>query len=189
MEGERDRIVLRSTAFSDSLGIVNPHAVPAHQRFKTNDREDLEYRRKPSVKQDKKPAIGVREPGSAFRLAPQNNQLPPERCILGVQPALGLERRSQDGQHKRDRRDHAARMADSFAQSTRMRLSTHTGPNSFPQAPVDRPVDQSHLEPSIDTRDKINRLKTLKRAIYGRAGAELPRARMMSISALVEHEK
>ncbi len=39
------------------------------------------------------------------------------------------------------------------------------------------------------TEGQINRLKTLKRAMYGRANAELLRARMMPLSALLEHEK
>jgi transposase len=39
------------------------------------------------------------------------------------------------------------------------------------------------------TEGRINRLKTLKRPMYGRANAELLRARMMPLSALLEHEK
>jgi Transposase len=41
---------------------------------------------------------------------------------------------------------------------------------------------------NAQTEGQINRLKTLKRAMYGRAGAELLRARMMPISAFAEHE-
>jgi len=39
------------------------------------------------------------------------------------------------------------------------------------------------------TEGQINRLKTLKRAMHGRAGAELLRARMIPLSAFAEHEK
>jgi hypothetical protein len=39
------------------------------------------------------------------------------------------------------------------------------------------------------TEGQINRLKTLKRAMYGRASTELLRARMMPLSAVPEHEK
>ena len=39
------------------------------------------------------------------------------------------------------------------------------------------------------TEGQINRLKTLKRAMYGRASAELLRARMIPLSAFTEHEK
>jgi transposase len=38
------------------------------------------------------------------------------------------------------------------------------------------------------TEGQINRLKTLKRAMYGRAGAELLRARMMPLPTFMEHE-
>jgi transposase len=39
------------------------------------------------------------------------------------------------------------------------------------------------------TEGHINRLKTLKRAMYGRAGAELLRARMLPLHALIQHGK
>jgi len=39
------------------------------------------------------------------------------------------------------------------------------------------------------TEGHINRLKNLKRAMYGRAGAELLRARMLPLHALIQHGK
>jgi transposase len=39
------------------------------------------------------------------------------------------------------------------------------------------------------TEGQINRLKTLKRAIYGRAGAELLRARMLPLHLPIQHAK
>jgi transposase len=39
------------------------------------------------------------------------------------------------------------------------------------------------------TEGQINRLKTLKRAMYGRAGVELLRARMLPLSSIIEHGK
>jgi transposase len=39
------------------------------------------------------------------------------------------------------------------------------------------------------TEGQINRLKTLKRAIYGRAGAELLRARMLPLHSPIQHGK
>nr|WP_043333333.1 ISL3 family transposase [Methylosinus sp. LW4] len=39
------------------------------------------------------------------------------------------------------------------------------------------------------TEGQIKRLKTLKRSMYGRAGAELLRARMLPLSSMVEHGK
>jgi transposase len=39
------------------------------------------------------------------------------------------------------------------------------------------------------TEGQINRLKTLKRAMYGRAGPELLRARMLPLHSAIEHGK
>ena len=39
------------------------------------------------------------------------------------------------------------------------------------------------------TEGQINRLKTLKRAMYGRAGAELLRARMLPLHSPIQHGK
>ena len=39
------------------------------------------------------------------------------------------------------------------------------------------------------TEGQINRLKRLKRAMYGRASVELMRARMIPLSGFTEHEK
>jgi transposase len=39
------------------------------------------------------------------------------------------------------------------------------------------------------TEGQINRLKTLLRSMYGRAGAELLRARMLPLSSIAEHGK
>ena len=39
------------------------------------------------------------------------------------------------------------------------------------------------------TEGQINRLKTLKRAMYGRAGPELLRARMLPLHSPIEHGK
>ena len=39
------------------------------------------------------------------------------------------------------------------------------------------------------TEGQINRLKTLKRSMYGRAGVELLRARMLPVSSIAEHGK
>jgi hypothetical protein len=45
---------------------------------------------------DKVPAVVVREPNAAVHLTPQNDQLMPERRVLGFKPALRLEWRSQE---------------------------------------------------------------------------------------------
>jgi hypothetical protein len=46
------------------------------------------YPREPSVEVNEKPAIGVPQRGPAFDLAPQKDQPPPERRILGLKSAL-----------------------------------------------------------------------------------------------------
>src|SRR5271169_4318142 len=101
--------------------------MPTHQRLRTDDGEDVQDRREPSVELDEKPTVGVRQPRPTLHLAPQNNQLLPERCILRLKSALRLEWRSQNAQHKEDQRYHAARIADSLTPPTRMRFSAHTG--------------------------------------------------------------
>jgi hypothetical protein len=64
--------------------------MPTHERLGTDDREDRQNRRKPSIQLDKEPAIVVREPDSARHLTPQNDQLLSERHILCFKPALDL---------------------------------------------------------------------------------------------------
>ena len=82
--------------------------MPTHERLGTDDREDLQDRRKLSIQLDKEPAIVVREPGPAGHLAPQNDQLMSERSILSLKPALRLEWRGQDGQDKAEQCKHCA---------------------------------------------------------------------------------
>jgi hypothetical protein len=64
------------------------------------ERDDLQNRREPSIQLDQKPAIVVRQPGSAPHFTPRNYQLMSERRVLGLKPALRLEWRSQDGQYE-----------------------------------------------------------------------------------------
>ena len=102
--------------------------MPTHQRLRTDDGEDVQDRREPSVELDEKPTVGVRQPRPTFHFAPQNNQLLPELCILRLKSALRLEWQSQDAQHKEDQRYHAARIANFLTPPTWMRFSAHTGP-------------------------------------------------------------
>ena len=82
--------------------------MPTHERLGTDDREDLQDRRKPSIQLDKEPAIVVRKPGSAAHLTPQNDQLMSERRVLCFKPALRLEWRGQDGQDEAEQCKHNA---------------------------------------------------------------------------------
>ena len=65
--------------------------LPAKQRLGTDDREDIEDRREPSVKLDEKPATCVCQRRSASHFPSQNDQLSPERRVLGLQLAPRLE--------------------------------------------------------------------------------------------------
>src|ERR1022692_4089499 len=89
--------------------------MPTHERLRTDNREDLQDRREPSIQLDKEPAIVVCEPDRALHLTPQNDQLMSERCVLGFKPALRLEWRGPDGQYETQQRDHSAlTLGDSF---------------------------------------------------------------------------
>jgi hypothetical protein len=72
--------------------------MPPHERLRTDDRENLQDRRKPSIQLDKEPAIVIRQPNPAMNLTPQNDQLMSECRILCLKPTLRLEGRGQDGQ-------------------------------------------------------------------------------------------
>jgi hypothetical protein len=85
--------------------------MPPHQRFRLNNRNDLQDRWKPSIHEE--PAVVVRKVGSPSHLPRQNDQLMSKYRILSLKPALRLERRGQHGQNKTDKRDHRANLADS----------------------------------------------------------------------------
>src|ERR1700716_383223 len=74
--------------------------VPTHQRLGTDDRENLQDRRKPPIQLNKKPTIVVRQPWPTAHLAPQNDQLMSEHRILSFKPALRLESRGQNPQNE-----------------------------------------------------------------------------------------
>jgi hypothetical protein len=67
---------------------------------RTDDRENLQDRRKPPVQLNKKPTIVVREPWPTAHLALQNDQLMAEHRILSFKPALRLEWRGQNPQNE-----------------------------------------------------------------------------------------
>jgi len=90
--------------------------MPTHERLGTDDREDLQDRRKPSIQLDKEPAIVVREPDPALHLTPQNDQLMSEGHVLCFKPALRLEWRGQDDQDEAEQCKHCAlTLGDSFS--------------------------------------------------------------------------
>ena len=92
--------------------------MPTHERLGTDDREDLQGRRKPSIQLDKEPAIVVGKPGAPTHLTPQNDQLMSEGRVLCFKPALRLEWRGQDGQNEAEQCKHCAlTLGDSFSRS------------------------------------------------------------------------
>ena len=74
--------------------------MPTHDRLGTDNRENVQDRREPSIQLDQEPAIVVRQPDPAPYLAPQNDQLMSENRILCLKSALRLEWRGQDGQYE-----------------------------------------------------------------------------------------
>ena len=101
--------------------------VPTHQRLGTDDREDLQDQRTPSIQLDKEPAVVVREPDATRQPTPQDNQLMSKHRVLSFKPQLRLEWRGQDGQNETEQPDHSASLGDSITSSTRIRFSVHTG--------------------------------------------------------------
>ena len=102
--------------------------VPPHECFRSDDRDDLQDRRKPSIQLDQEPAVVVREPDPAMHLAPQNDQLMSEHRILCLKPAFRLEWRDQNGQDEAAQSEHdPVRLGDSGCLAIRMRFSIHTG--------------------------------------------------------------
>lgn len=89
--------------------------MPPHDGLGPDNCENCQDRREPAIQLDKEPAVIIREPDPAVQLAPQNDQLMLERCILGHMSALRLEWRRQNGQNETHQRDHdALTLGDSF---------------------------------------------------------------------------
>src|SRR5450759_2786476 len=65
--------------------------MPTHERLETDNRENVQDRREPSIQLDQEPAIVVRQPDPALNLTPQYDQLTSERGVLGFKPVLRLE--------------------------------------------------------------------------------------------------
>src|SRR5262249_32528276 len=102
-------------------------AMPTDERLWTDDRDDLQDRRKPSIQLDKEQAIAVRKPDASVDYPAQHNHLVSERRIFGFKSALRLKWRDQDVKNKTEQRDHCApTLGDSLPQSIRIRFSVHT---------------------------------------------------------------
>jgi hypothetical protein len=74
--------------------------MPTDERLGTDDHDDVQHRRKPSIQLDKDQAIAVGEADATSHLPPQHNQLISEGGVFCLKPALRLEWRDQGGQDK-----------------------------------------------------------------------------------------
>src|SRR5258708_30410818 len=100
--------------------------MPTHEGLGPDDREDLQDRRKPAIKENKEPAIIVREPDATRQPTLQDNQLMSKHRVLSFKPQLRLEWRGQDGQYETEQPDHSASLGDSITSSKPIRFSVHT---------------------------------------------------------------
>ena len=80
--------------------------MPAHQGLRSDDRDGLEDRWKPSIQLDQEQAIAIREADATANPAPQHNQLMPQRRVLCFKSTLRLEWRGEQGQEEAEQRDH-----------------------------------------------------------------------------------
>src|ERR1039457_6347787 len=117
--------------------------MPTHKGFGTDDRENLQDRRKPPIQLDEEPAIAVCELDTATQLAPQNNQLMSKHRVLSLKPHLRLEWRGQDGQDETQKPDHSASLGDSVTSSTTDRVF---GTHKCDDAPARIRVGRTFLE-------------------------------------------
>jgi hypothetical protein len=64
--------------------------MPTHQRFRLDNRHDLQDRGKPAIHLNEEPAIVVRKVGSASHLPLQNDQLMSKYRILSLKRLFDL---------------------------------------------------------------------------------------------------
>ncbi|SRR5258708_3325472 len=105
---------------------VKARPMPTQERLGTDDRENLQNRRKPAIHLDKEPAVVVCEPDAAAQSTPQNNQLMSKYRILRLRPALRPERQGQNGQYEMQKPEHPASLRDSVTSSTQITFSVHS---------------------------------------------------------------
>src|SRR5438132_1466535 len=74
--------------------------MPTHEGLRSDDRDGLEDRWKPSIQVDQEQAIPIREVDATARPTLQHDQLMSERRVLCLKSALRLDRRGQQGQEE-----------------------------------------------------------------------------------------
>ena len=80
--------------------------MPADDGLRSDDREGVEDRWKPSIQLDQEQAVSVRESDATTQLPLQHDQLMSERRVLCLKSALRLEQRGEQGQEEAEQRDH-----------------------------------------------------------------------------------
>jgi hypothetical protein len=93
---QRAQFYLDSRSPSPRVRFPTPIAMkagpmPPHQRFRSDNRNDLQDRWKPSIHLDEEPAIVVGSLSAPPHPAPQDDQLMSEHRILSLKPDLRLE--------------------------------------------------------------------------------------------------
>src|ERR1700692_1149246 len=79
-------------------------------------------RRKPTIKQDKGPAIIVRKPDATMEPASHEIQLMSKHPVLSFKPQLRLDGEASKVRTKQNSPDHSTDLGDSIASSTRIRF-------------------------------------------------------------------
>ena len=74
--------------------------------LRSDDRDYIQDRWKPSIQLNQKQAIAIRELEAAAHLPLQHDQLMSECRVLCLKSALRLERRGEQGQEETEQRDH-----------------------------------------------------------------------------------
>jgi len=81
-------------------------SMPTNKGLRSDDRDGLQDRWKPSIQVDQEQAIPVREVDTTTRFPLQHDQLMSERRVLCLKSALRLEQRGEQGQEEAEQRDH-----------------------------------------------------------------------------------
>src|SRR5215467_14309309 len=83
--------------------------MPTHKGLRSNDRDGIEDRWKPSIQLDEEQTISVGEVNTTTHLPSQYDQLTSEGYVLCLKSALRLEWRDQEGQEEAEQRNHRRR--------------------------------------------------------------------------------
>jgi hypothetical protein len=82
--------------------------MPTHEGLRSDDRDGIEDRWKPSIQLDEEQAVSVAEVNATTRPPLQYDQLTSERHVLSLKSALRLEWRDQEVQEEAEQRKHRA---------------------------------------------------------------------------------